>query len=710
MPILHVLEGVNAGQVIQFDSDLLILGRDPDCHLVIPVPSANRKHAQILRLQERYFLEDRQSRSGTYLNSKVITARQPLRNNDRIRIGDFVAAFISDDDPAHPSAQEMVEVLAAGPADAERKDIQVVYALGSSVDEECRRLRVALEVNHVFYDLAESNGLHQELTARQSHARGILAAGFHRLVVLDAQRGLDLAGSFDIDRFLRHVHDELVQAFDLHLTVNTYHLENIAQVLKDEPRSLFCFLNLQHVPLEDLGRLRGFAQELHQALFLCRGPRELGQAQDLLVEELDSGMALLVEEWSKGGSAETLRGLLEVANNLNKTLDLDALLPKIAENLFGFYRQADRCFIIQAEEGTRKLMPRVVKTRRPQDEHNARPSRTIVQRCLDTAQAFLSDDASRDERVQLSQSVVDFHIRSVMCVPLCDTEGKPFGVIQLDTQDRSKKFTQEDLKLLWAVTNQAAIAWENARRHAEALILERQRCVREIAREVQANLWPRHVPQVPGYALFAHHGMPSEVPGGYCRFIALPDHRLAIVLGKVPGNGMSTALLTAQVAAEVPYCFITEANVANAFHKLNEMLREFCIRADLFVPLVAAVLDPGKHVATLVNAGHPSPLLYLAKDRTAFEGVPRDAAAIPLGVQENSPLTSYETPLERGDCLLLYTSRACVADSHPRCFSDREVRKALRDACAAERQRVSDRLAAVVEAHHVVLAGLVRLS
>ena len=40
--------------------------------------------------------------------------------------------------------------------------------------------------------------------------------------------------------------------------------------------------------------------------------------------------------------------------------------------------------------------------------------------------------------------------------------GKAFGVIQLDTQDRLKKFTQDDLKLLMAVAGQAAVALENA--------------------------------------------------------------------------------------------------------------------------------------------------------------------------------------------------------------------------------------------------------
>src|SRR4029077_21072373 len=129
------------------------------------------------------------------------------------------------------------------------------------------------------------------------------------------------------------------------------------------------------------------------------------------------------------------------------------------------FRQADRCFLILADGD--RLMPRVVKTRRPTDEGTARFSRSIVRKTLDEHKAFLSDDASRDDRIQLSQSVVDFRIRSVMCAPLVSADGKGFGVIQLDTQDRSKKFTQEDLKLLCCVANQASVAMENAKLHAD---------------------------------------------------------------------------------------------------------------------------------------------------------------------------------------------------------------------------------------------------
>src|SRR5207249_7541797 len=65
-------------------------------------------------------------------------------------------------------------------------------------------------------------------------------------------------------------------------------------------------------------------------------------------------------------SSERLRALLEISGKLSKTLELDALLPKIIEKLFDLFRQADRGFIILKEEPSGRLIPKVIRTRRPQ--------------------------------------------------------------------------------------------------------------------------------------------------------------------------------------------------------------------------------------------------------------------------------------------------------------------------------------------------------
>src|SRR5262249_22171583 len=115
--------------------------------------------------------------------------------------------------------------------------------------------------------------------------------------------------------------------------------------------------------------------------------------------------------------ADRLRAILEIAQSLGDTYQIDPLLNKIADVLLATFKQADRCFILR-EESNNQLVPRVIRTRRPQAEASARFSRTIVRNCLDSQKAFLSEDASTDSKFSLAQSITDFRILSVMCVPL----------------------------------------------------------------------------------------------------------------------------------------------------------------------------------------------------------------------------------------------------------------------------------------------------
>ena len=107
--------------------------------------------------------------------------------------------------------------------------------------------------------------------------------------------------------------------------------------------------------------------------------------------------------------------LLEVATALAQTLSIDDLLQKVGDTLLSTFRQADRCFVITKDDVSGQLVPRVIKTRRPQADNSPRFSRTIVRNCLDSQQAYLSEDASTDSKFSLSQSITDFRILSVMC-------------------------------------------------------------------------------------------------------------------------------------------------------------------------------------------------------------------------------------------------------------------------------------------------------
>src|SRR5205807_111494 len=338
--------------------------------------------------------------------------------------------------------------------------------------------------------------------------------------------------------------------------------------------------------------------------------------------------------------SERLRTLIYITNTLATTLELDILLPKIVDTLFQLFKQADRGFVILREEVTERdkvvdhLMPKVIKTRRPQDESSASYSRSIVRECCKRVEAFLIDDAGQDKRFNMAQSIADFRIRSVMCAPLWTQDNsKAFGVIQLDTQDRSKKFTQEDLNLLMAVARQVSVAMDNARLHEAALVRERLKRDLEVAQQIQLSFLPQKPPELPGYEFFAHYEPAQEIGGDYYGFVHLSvQHpRLAITLGDVAGKGVPAALLMAKLSSDTRFCLSGETDPAKAVGMLNDLLYPHTSQMDRFVTLAAVVLDAASHKVTMVNAGHPSPLLIRRNATAPENATTREATGLPLG-------------------------------------------------------------------------------
>jgi phosphoserine phosphatase RsbU/P len=398
--------------------------------------------------------------------------------------------------------------------------------------------------------------------------------------------------------------------------------------------------------------------------------------------------------------AEKLNALLDIGANLFKTLELDSLLPKIVDSMFQMFKQADRAFIILSDPSAKRLIPKVIKTRRQLDETNARFSRKIVNQCLETVQALLSDDASSDSRFAMSQSIADFRIRSVMCAPLWsetpDGKSTAFGVMQLDTQDRSKKFTQDDLNLLMGVARQASTALENVKFQGERVAREKLQRDLELAREVQRCFLPLRSPAIPGYEFFAHYESALEVGGDYYDFIPLPQQRLAVALGDVSGKGVPAALVMAKISADARFCMLTEPEPAAAITRLNSLM---CVLTEKFVTLVAAFLDPSAHTVTFVNAGHPSPLIYRKNTGEIEEAMSNAQTGLPIAVIDGSQYESCQVRLNPGDSVITFSDGVSEAmDVNNNQFNVKGIYDAVRGAKYTP-QALGERILKAVNQH-----------
>lgn len=81
----------------QFNQETITIGRGSSNDLILEDLKRiiGRQHAMLKYEDEKYFLWDRDSRNGTFLNEKRIGAQQPfvLHTDDRIRIGEYIIEF-----------------------------------------------------------------------------------------------------------------------------------------------------------------------------------------------------------------------------------------------------------------------------------------------------------------------------------------------------------------------------------------------------------------------------------------------------------------------------------------------------------------------------------------------------------------------------------------------------------------------------------------
>lgn len=433
--------------------------------------------------------------------------------------------------------------------------------------------------------------------------------------------------------------------------------------------------------------------------------------KDASEEEDESGMTTIEATQGKGSAqqfldvapSDRLRALLEISISLSRTLDLEALLAQIAHTLLGVFKQADRCFVLILDEAGRPV-PKVMKSRRPALD-DTRFSRTIVKKTIDSMQSYLSEDASSDANLGPAASIAEFKIRSVMCVPLANADGRPIGALQLDTQDRTKKFSLDDLNLLTIVANLASVAIDKARMHEGLLAREKDQKEIELARKVQLGFLPQTLPDVPEYEFYSHYSPAQTVGGDYYDFIALPGGRVAVVLGDVAGKGVSAALLVAKLSSEVRFCLLTMPTLAQAVSLLNEQMIRGGLQ-DRFVTLAIMVLDPVAHVVTVVNAGHMAPKWYRAATGELVDSISLEATGVPIGVEPGWVFEQVTLTLEVGDSVAMFTDGVTDAMNPAGVmFSQEAVDRHLSpddSALAGDAQRakrLGERLVAAVRAH-----------
>ena len=182
------------------------------------------------------------------------------------------------------------------------------------------------------------------------------------------------------------------------------------------------------------------------------------------------------------------------------------------------------------------------------------------------------------------------------------------------------------------------------------LQLQQQEQELKQALEIQKDLLPKELPQLPGMELAGAWQPARTVGGDYFDALRLDDNRIGICVGDVSGKGLTASLLMANLQAAFRAYAMPDSSPAMVCGKLNAFV---CgnVAPGKFITFFYGILDGQKKTLTYESAGHCPGILVHAGGQTEL----LSGQGIVFGVQPQWTYQDFTIRLASGDRLLLYT-------------------------------------------------------
>jgi phosphoserine phosphatase RsbU/P len=213
-----------------------------------------------------------------------------------------------------------------------------------------------------------------------------------------------------------------------------------------------------------------------------------------------------------------------------------------------------------------------------------------------------------------------------------DIDRNSFMLVSLD----------EETRQLEAQRRAAAQQQEAQRRAAQEM---------EIARQVQARLFPQTLPPLRTLEYAGVCRQARQVGGDYYDFLDLGQERLGLVVGDIAGKGIAAALLMANLQANLRSQCATALELPHRFlRSVNRLFYENTADS-AYATLFFAEYDDRARRLRYANCGHLSGLL-LRHDHILER---LESTCTVLGLFPEWECAIDERPLASGDTLVLYT-------------------------------------------------------
>ncbi|WP_201980595.1 PP2C family protein-serine/threonine phosphatase [Hymenobacter rubidus] len=210
---------------------------------------------------------------------------------------------------------------------------------------------------------------------------------------------------------------------------------------------------------------------------------------------------------------------------------------------------------------------------------------------------------------------------------------------------------QQMIPFITSLANTLMGAVENRRLQAQRVADAAVRKEIEIAQEVQAMLFPRHLPNDSHLAIERSYVPHTEIGGDYYDVVEMDADRLLLCVADVSGKGVPASLLMSNFQAGLRTLLRQGVELATIVPELNHLLFRNS-GGEKFITAFLGIYDRRTRRLQYVNAGHNDPLLLA--DNGSVQ--PLKHGTVMLGIMEELPLLrvgEIEIPLH--SLLLLYT-------------------------------------------------------
>jgi GAF domain-containing protein/anti-sigma regulatory factor (Ser/Thr protein kinase) len=206
------------------------------------------------------------------------------------------------------------------------------------------------------------------------------------------------------------------------------------------------------------------------------------------------------------------------------------------------------------------------------------------------------------------------------------------------------RLSADERTFIEVLAAQCGLALDRARRYETE---------RVIAETLQRSVLPETLPSMEGVQVAARY-LPGtsavDVGGDWFDTITLPGGWLGFVVGDVVGKGVRAASTMAQLRNGMRALTLDSISAGQTVTKLNRLLDGYTDAP--FATLAYLTLDPATFEARLVSAGHLPPVVVGPDGTVAFlEG----GRGLPLGVDVGIEYAEWQTTLEPGSTIVLYT-------------------------------------------------------